>query len=77
MLYYLPLPRDLRLLLAGESCHTNNVTSSQPCMCGTHTPLYAHTIGLAAGLSLLFYRSSSIALYVAWKALEVSCVAPT
>lgn len=42
VLYYLPLPRDLRLLLAG----------------------------LAAGLSLLFYRSSSIALYVAWKALE-------
>ena len=27
--------------------------------------------GLVAGLSLMFYRSSSIALYVAWKALEV------
>ena len=28
-------------------------------------------IGLAAGLSMMLYRSTSLSLYVAWKAMEV------
>ena len=39
------------------------------CYCPHHT---LH-VGLTAGLSMLFYRSNSLSLYVAWKALEV-CV---
>ena len=37
------------------------------CYCPHHT---LH-VGLTAGLSMLFYRSNSLSLYVAWKALEV------
>ena len=44
LLYYLPMPRDVRLLVAG----------------------------LLAGLSMYFFRSTSLSLYVAGKAIEVS-----
>lgn len=43
LLFYLPVPRDVRLLVAG----------------------------LLAGLSMYFFRSTSLSLYVAGKAIEV------
>ena len=65
ILYYLPLSRDVRLLLAGETWYM-----VYP---GTHdSGKVSLSAGSAAGLSMLLYRSSPLALYVAWKALEVS-----
>ena len=41
-------------------------------LCNTDGPLHGLIAGLLAGSSLLFYRSSSVALYLASKLVEVS-----